>query len=50
MLSSTTGEDVGDVRVLGFPISEPVVENGLTVQYFERARMEYHPENAASGN
>lgn len=39
----------GGVRVLGFPVSEPVMENGFLVQYFERARMEYHPEKASSG-
>lgn len=39
----------GGVRVLGYPVSEPTNENGLTVQYFERARMEYHPEKAAQG-
>lgn len=34
----------------GFPISEEFVdpESGLTVQYFERARFEYHPENAGT--
>lgn len=39
----------GGVRVLGYPITEPVQENDLTVQYFERARMEYHPEKAKQG-
>ena len=39
----------GGVRVLGYPITEPVQEAGLTVQYFERARMEYHPEKAKQG-
>ncbi len=39
----------GTVRVLGYPVSEPTNENGLIVQYFERARMEYHPEKAAQG-
>jgi hypothetical protein len=29
-------------RMLGYAISEPLVENGLTVQYFERGRMEKH--------
>lgn len=28
----------------GFPISEELTENGLNVQYFERGRLEYHPE------
>jgi uncharacterized protein YkwD len=39
----------GEVRVLGYPVSEPVMENGFIVQYFERARMEYHPEKAQNG-
>ncbi|HYP39327.1 MAG TPA: CAP domain-containing protein [Chloroflexia bacterium] len=39
----------GGVQLLGYPITEPAVENGYMVQYFERARMEYHPEKAASG-
>ena len=39
----------GGLRVLGFPISEPVMINGFLTQYFERARMEYHPEKAKSG-
>lgn len=29
---------------LGPPITPPLVENGLTVQYFERGRLELHPE------
>jgi len=38
----------GEVRILGYPISEAIWENGLQVQYFERARMERHSENAGS--
>lgn len=40
----------GGVRIFGFPISEELSErnadngNTYTVQYFERARFEYHPE------
>lgn len=40
----------GGLQSFGFPISEPLVEknpdngNLYTVQYFERARLEYHPE------
>ena len=30
------------IHLLGYPISEEFVENGVTVQYFERARLEYH--------
>jgi hypothetical protein len=35
----------GALPILGFPISEEFTENGVTVQYFERARFEWHPEN-----
>jgi hypothetical protein len=34
----------GQVQVFGFPISEELVENGRVVQYFERARFEYHAD------
>ena len=30
--------------VFGFPITEQFVRNGLTIQYFQRARFELHPE------
>ncbi|MDI3339919.1 MAG: terpene cyclase/mutase family protein [Sphaerobacter sp.] len=33
----------GGLAVFGYPISEEFVENGRTVQYFERARFEWHP-------
>ena len=39
----------GGVELFGYPISEPVAQNGLTVQWFERARFEYHPELAKTG-
>jgi hypothetical protein len=35
----------GGVLVFGYPISEEIIEDGRVVQYFERARFEYHPEN-----
>ena len=44
----------GGLASYGFPISEELREVNLadgkeyTVQYFERARLEYHPENAGS--
>jgi hypothetical protein len=49
------GLDFGDAGVsfreslllFGYPISEEFIVNGRTVQYFERARFEWHPENAA---
>ncbi len=37
-------ETHGATPVLGLPITEPIVEDGLTVQYLERARLEWHPE------
>ncbi|MBX5444002.1 prenyltransferase/squalene oxidase repeat-containing protein [Sphaerobacter sp.] len=38
----------GALSVYGYPISEEIVENGRTVQYFERARLEWHPGTAWS--
>lgn len=40
----TFWEQQGGLEVFGYPISQEFVENGLTVQYFERARFEYHPD------
>ena len=37
----------GGLPIFGFPLSEELVENSYTVQYFERFRLEFHPENAA---
>jgi len=34
------------LALFGYPISETFTQDGLTVQYFERAVFEYHPENA----
>lgn len=34
---------------IGYPLSDERVEDGQTVQYFERVRMERHPELAAKG-
>lgn len=36
-------------QVLGLPLSEEFTEGGLTVQYFEKGRLEYHPELAGTG-
>lgn len=36
-------ENNGGLAIFGYPISEEFVENGRTVQYFERARFEYNP-------
>jgi N-acetylmuramoyl-L-alanine amidase len=38
----------GGLEVFGYPISEELSENGRTVQYFQRARLEYHPEHAGT--
>lgn len=36
----------GGLLAFGYPISEEFEENGHIVQYFERARFEWHPQNA----
>jgi hypothetical protein len=38
----------GSVPIFGYPISEEFLEGERLVQYFERARFEYHPELAPS--
>lgn len=35
----------GGLKMFGLPVTEPFEQGGLTVQYFERARFELHPEN-----
>jgi hypothetical protein len=35
---------LGGAETFGLPISEPRVEGGRTVQYFQNFRMEWHPE------
>src|SRR5581483_8564009 len=37
----------GGLDIFGFPRTDAVMENGLQVQYFQRARMEWHPEISA---
>jgi hypothetical protein len=34
----------GGLLLFGYPLTEEISENGRVVQYFERARFEYHPE------
>lgn len=34
----------GGLDIFGLPLTEAFTEDGLLVQYFERARFEYHPE------
>lgn len=36
----------GGLDRFGFPITQPKIENGRIVQYFQRARLEWHPERA----
>jgi len=38
----------GGLDAFGYPRTEEMVENGFTVQYFQRARFEYHPELAGT--
>jgi peptidoglycan/xylan/chitin deacetylase (PgdA/CDA1 family) len=38
----------GGLQVFGYPISQEFEEDGRTVQYFERARFEWHPEHAGT--
>ncbi len=38
----------GGVGTFGLPLTEEFIENGLTVQYFQRARFEFHPEHAGT--
>src|ERR671922_1884937 len=38
----------GGLDQFGFPRTEEFVEDGLTVQYFQRARFEFHPEHAGT--
>ncbi len=35
----------GGLAIFGYPISESFVDRGLTVQYFQKARLELHPNN-----
>ena len=38
----------GGLPVFGYPITEEFVQNGVTVQYFERARFEWRPGSSAA--
>ena len=35
----------GGADLFGYPITEMMVSNGRVVQYFQRARLEWHPDN-----
>jgi len=34
----------GGAEIFGYPVTEFILENGRIVQYFQRARMEWHPQ------
>ena len=38
-------ETYGGVESLGYPLTEEIIVDGWTVQYFEKGRLERHPEN-----
>lgn len=38
----------GGVESLGLPLTSEIIVDGWRVQYFERGRLEYHPENEAT--
>lgn len=38
----------GGLQIFGYPITEEFIEKGRTVQYFERARFEHHPNSNPS--
>jgi hypothetical protein len=38
----------GGVMTFGYPITDPFTQDGMVVQYFERARFEYHPQNSGT--
>ena len=52
----TYWQEHGDVPVFGFPVSDPLQEvspvdgKTYTVQYFQRAEFEYHPENVSTAS
>jgi len=41
-------ESRGGIDSFGLPLTEEFTENGITVQYFQRAKFEYHPELAGT--
>jgi hypothetical protein len=43
-------ESHGGTAILGLPITEALVQDGLTVQYLERVRLEWHPEISQDPN
>ena len=43
-----TWRRLGGLETFGYPLTEAFEEDGMLVQYFERARFEWHPENAGT--
>ncbi len=41
-------DEKGGVPILGYPLTDAETEGGFKVQYLERARIEYHPENVGT--
>lgn len=41
----TFWEKNGGLLIFGYPLTEEIDEDGMTVQYFERAVFEFHPSN-----
>ena len=39
-------EEHGGLELFGYPITEAFEEQGVKVQYFQKIRMEHHPENS----
>lgn len=35
----------GGLEIFGYPISEEFIDQGVRAQYFQKARMEWHPDN-----
>ena len=35
----------GGLEIFGYPLSKPFMDQGVLVQYFQKARMEWHPRN-----
>jgi len=35
----------GGLEIFGYPLSKPFMDQGVLVQYFQKARMEWHPQN-----
>ncbi|MBN1875142.1 MAG: Ig-like domain-containing protein [Anaerolineae bacterium] len=38
-------QNQGGLEIFGYPITEAFIDQGLVVQYFQKARLEWHPDN-----